>query len=124
MPGFADDPEGQLEKGRADNPTWPEVELGPWVESKTQVDLDFLDLGIANLLEPWDDIVAAIAVPTLVLLAERGRAGDPAGPRPGRASSRNPFVDIRVVEGAGHCVRRDRTDAFHALVDPWLAAHS
>jgi pimeloyl-ACP methyl ester carboxylesterase len=120
---FADDPVGQLEKGRADNPTWPEVELAPWVESKAQVDLDFLDLGIANLLEPWDEIVAAITVPTLVLLAQRGGPVSP--PVRARAAElANPSVDLRVVEGAGHCVRRDRTEEFHALVDPWLAAHA
>ena len=120
---FADDPAGQLEKGRADNPTWPDVEFAPWVESKTQVDLAFLDLGIANLLEPWDDILAAIAAPALVLLAERGGPVSP--PVRARAAQvANPLVDIRVVEGAGHCVRRDRTEAFHALVDPWLAAHA
>lgn len=120
---FADDPAGHLEKGKADNPTWPAVELGPWVGSKAQVDLDFLALGIASLLEPWDDIVAAITVPTLVLLAERGGPVSPSV-RARAAALANPHVDIRVVEGAGHCVRRDRADAFHALVDPWLAAHS
>jgi pimeloyl-ACP methyl ester carboxylesterase len=120
---FADDPAGQLEKGRADNPTWPDVELAPWVESKAQVDLAFLDLGIANLLEPWDDIVASIAAPALVLLAERGGPVSPAV-RARAAGIANPLLDIRVVEGAGHCVRRDRAEAFHALVDPWLAAHA
>ena len=120
---FADDPAGQLEKGRADNPSWPDVELGPWVESKAQVDLDFLDLGIANLLEPWDDLVAAITVPTLVLLAERGGPVTPAV-RERAAELANPHVHLRVVDGAGHCVRRDRTEAFHAVVDPWLAARA
>ncbi|MCW2711882.1 MAG: hypothetical protein JWR64_2295, partial [Marmoricola sp.] len=28
-----------------------------------------------------------------------------------------------VVPGAAHCVRRDRGDVFHAVVDPWLAGH-
>ena len=120
---FADDPQGQLDKGRADNPTWPEVELAPWVESKAQVDLDFLELGIANLLEPWDAIVAAIAVPTLVLLAERGGPVTPEV-RARAAGLANPHVDIRVVQGAGHCVRRDRAEEFHALVDPWVDAHA
>ncbi len=119
---FADDPDAQLAKGRADNPTWPDVELGPWVESKAQVDLAFLDLGIANLLEPWDDLTSAISVPTLVLLAERGGPVSPAV-RLRAAELGNPQVEIRVVDGAGHCVRRDRPDAFHALVDPWLAVH-
>jgi pimeloyl-ACP methyl ester carboxylesterase len=119
---FADDPHGQLAKGRADNPGWPDVEFGPWVESKAQVDLDFLDLGVANLLEPWDDIVTAITVPTLVQLAERGGPVTPAV-RARAAELGNPHVQIRVVDGAGHCIRRDRGDAYHALVDPWLATH-
>ncbi len=120
---FADDPQGQLEQGRADNPTWPEAELAPWAESKSQVDLDFLDLGIANLLEPWDDIVGAISVPTMVLLAERG---GPVLPEVRQRAARidNPHLDIRVVPGTGHCIRRDDAAAYHALVDPFLAEHS
>jgi pimeloyl-ACP methyl ester carboxylesterase len=117
---FAEDPQGQLDKGRADNPTWPEVEFAPWVESKAQVDLDFLDLGIANLLQPWDAIVEEITVPTLVLLAQRGGPVTPEV-RARAAQLDNPHVDIRVVDGAGHSIRRDRPDAYHALVDPWLA---
>ena len=120
---FADDPSGQLEKGRADNPTWPESEFAPWVESKAQVDLDFLGLGIANLLEPWDEIVGAIRVPTLVLLAERG---GPVTPEVRERAARigNPQVDIRVVPDSGHCIRRDVPDAYHALVDPFLAQYA
>jgi pimeloyl-ACP methyl ester carboxylesterase len=120
---FAEDPDAMREKGRADNPTWPEVELRPWVESKAQVDLDFLELGIANLLEPWDDIVAAVSVPALVLLAERGGPVTPAVRRRA-AELGNPSVELHVVEGAGHCIRRDRAEDYHALVDPWLDAHA
>lgn len=120
---FAEDPVAQLENGRAENPTWPKVELAPWVESKAQVDLDFLDLGIANLLQPWDDVVASIAVPTLVLLAERGGPVTPQV-RERAAEIANPHIDIRVVPGSGHCIRRDVPAAFHALVDPFLATHA
>ncbi len=120
---FVDDPAGQLEQGRADNPTWPEAELGPWVESKAQVDLDFLELGIANLLQPWDEIVASITVPTLVLLAGQG---GPVTPQARARASRidNPRLEIRVVPDSGHCIRRDRPEAYHALVDPFLAEHT
>ena len=118
---FAEDPQGQLEKGRGENPTWPEAELAPWAESKTQVDLDFLALGIANLVKPWDDIVGAIRVPTLVLLAERG---GPVLPEVRQRAARigNPHLEIRVVPGTGHCIRRDDPAAYHALVDPFLAS--
>ncbi|GAB3434614.1 alpha/beta hydrolase [Phycicoccus ginsengisoli] len=119
---FADDPAGARAQGRADNPTWPESELDPWVESKAQVDLDFLGLGIASLVQPWDEVVAAIEVPTLVLLAERG---GPVLPEVRERAARiaNACLDICVVEGAGHCIRRERTEAYHALVDPFLARH-
>lgn len=119
---FATDPQAQLAKGRSDNPTWPDAELGPWARAKTEVDLDFLRLGVASLVEPWDAVVAALDVPTLavtgdrtVLLSQEIRE---------RASAvGNPRLRLEVVPGAGHCVRRDQPDAFHALVDPWLAAH-
>jgi pimeloyl-ACP methyl ester carboxylesterase len=120
---FADDPAAQLEKGRADNPTWPRAELTPWVESKAQVDLDFLALGIANLLQPWEEIVASITVPTLVLLAGRGGPVTPQA-RARAAGIDNPRLDLRVVPDTGHCIRRDRADAYHALVDPFLAEHA
>jgi pimeloyl-ACP methyl ester carboxylesterase len=120
---FADDPAGQLEKGRAENPTWPVAELAPWVESKAQVDLAFLELGIANLLQPWDDIVASIGVPTLALLAGRGGPVTPQA-RARAAEIDNPLLELRVVPDSGHCIRRDRPDAYHALVDPFLAQHS
>jgi pimeloyl-ACP methyl ester carboxylesterase len=120
---FRDDLEGQLEQGRKDNPTWPEAEFRPWAESKTQVDLEFLRLGIANLLEPWDRIVAAIAVPALTLVAGQG------GPVLAEVRERarqlgNPHLTMTEVPGAGHTIRRDVPDRYHALVDPFLAAHA
>ena len=120
---FAADPVGQRAKGRADNPTWPEVELDPWAESKSQVDLDFLQLGIANLLERWDDIVGRITVPTLAVRgSESALITTEIANR--AVALGNPQLELVTVEGANHCVRRDRPDAFHALVDPWLGSHT
>ena len=67
---WAADPEPLLAKGRAENPAWPDAEFEPWARSKAQVDLGFLELGVANLVQPWWEVVEAIEVPTLVLLAE------------------------------------------------------
>lgn len=119
---FAEDPQGQLLAGRRDNPTWPDAEFAPWAESKAQVDLDFLALGVATLLQPWDEIVAAIRVPALVLLAGTGGPVTPAV-RERAARLDNPCLRLQVVEGAGHCIRRDVPDTYHALVDPFLADH-
>ncbi len=117
---FATDPSAELARGRAENPTWPASEFQPWARSKTEVDLDFLALGIASLAQPWDDIVAAITVPTLAVTGDRSVLLS--APIRERANALgNPHLRIEVVGGAGHCVRRDRAEDFHALVDPFLA---
>jgi pimeloyl-ACP methyl ester carboxylesterase len=120
---FADDPAGQRARGRSDNPTWPEVELDPWAAAKSQVDLDFLALGIANLLEPWDDIVRRITVPVLAI-----RGSDSALITTQIADRAvalgNEHLELVTVDDANHCVRRDQPDAYHALVDPWLTEHA
>ena len=116
---FVDDPQGQLAQGREDNPTWPEEEFAPWAQAKTEVDLDFLGLGVASFTRPWEEFVAAIEVPTLVVIGENSTLL----PEPIRLRATaiaNPHVRFEVLD-AGHCVRRDVPDAFHALVDPWLA---
>jgi len=115
----AADPDGAIAQCRAENPTWPETEFDPWARAKADVDAAFLSAGTAVLSTPWREIAAAIEPPALVvtgdtdvllhkeILAEVRRL--------------NPRFEVRVVEGAAHCVRRDRGDAFHAVVDPWLA---
>jgi pimeloyl-ACP methyl ester carboxylesterase len=117
---FAADPAGALSDARRDNPLWPEVELEPWAVAKAEVDLDFLALGVASFTTPWEPMVAALTVPTLVLVgAGSDLLGDPVVER--ARALRNPRVRIELVEQAGHCVRRDRPEAYHALVDPFIA---
>jgi pimeloyl-ACP methyl ester carboxylesterase len=116
---FVDDPVGQLARARADNPSWPEAEFVPWAESKTQVDLDFLRLGVASFARPWEDFVAAIERPTLVVVGRRSTLL----PEPVLLRAKeidNPNLRIEALD-ADHCVRRDVPPEFHALVDPWLA---
>jgi pimeloyl-ACP methyl ester carboxylesterase len=117
------DPEGAIAQCRAENPTWPESEFGPWAQAKADVDEAFLPSAIAVLTTPWRDIAAAIKTPAMVL------TGDDDGVVLKEAvlaevARLNPRFDLKVVDGAGHCVRRDRGDDFHALVDPWLAGHA
>lgn len=117
---FRDDPEGALADGTAEHRNWPDVELEPWARSKAQVDLGFLELGVASLDVPWEDLVRAIAAPTLVVVGAESDLISPAI-RERAAAVANPRVQLEVVAGAGHTVRRDRPEDFHALVDPWVA---
>jgi pimeloyl-ACP methyl ester carboxylesterase len=115
-----DDPEGTLADGRREHPTWPEPEYGPWREAKLQTDVGVLRDHTTTVLTPWPQVAAAVAVPALVVLGRQG-IWSPEQMDQLRAVG-NDRLDVRVVEDAGHCVRRDQPDAFHALVDPWIAA--
>ena len=56
---------------RAENPTWPESEFGPWAQAKADVDETFLRAGIAMLGTPWREIAAAIEPPALVVTGDQ-----------------------------------------------------
>lgn len=115
-------PQHAMKQGKRDHPRWPKREFKPWLEAKQQTDLEMLGQPMITVRTPWEQVTAAIAVPALVVtgtdgaiwtgdLLTRLRAVD------------NSHVEIAVVRKAGHCVRRDRGDDFHAVVDPWLAKH-
>ncbi len=117
----AADPAAAVAACRREHPTWPASELDPWARAKADVDVAFLETGVTRLETPWREISAALVSPTLLVtgdtevvvhdqtIEEIRRVG-------------NAAIEVRVVGGAGHCVRRDRAGDFHAVVDPWLAA--
>ena len=116
------DPARAIAQCRADHPTWPESEYGPWAQGKTDVDETFLRAGVGMLGTPWREIVGAIEPPMLVVTGDQEVLLD--ADVLAEVDRVNPRCDVSVVEGAAHCVRRDHADAFHALVDPWLAART
>ncbi len=118
----ASDRAAAIETCRAEHPAWPEAELEPWAESKAQVDLDFVRTGRLDIATPWRDVAAAIAVPALLVTGDGEVIVD--FPTREQISRLAPAIEIAVIPGAAHCVRRDRGDAFHAVVDPWLAGQA
>jgi len=114
------DPEGEVARERAANPSWPDAEFAPWIGAKLRGDPGFLAHGAAFVRDPWTGLAAAIDVPVLVVTGTMNTIV--AGSRATIEAIGNPNIEIAVIDGAGHCVRRDRTEAFHALVDPWIAA--
>lgn len=116
------DPESAIAQCRVEHPLWPESELGPWAQAKADADLAFLGTGLALLGTPWRELAAAVPPPAMVVTGDGQVVLDAA--ILAEVERLNPELEIRVVEGAAHCVRRDRGDAFHAVVDPWLAARA
>ena len=68
---------------------------------------------------PWPEVVAAVAVASLVVLGRQGIWTDERIEELRKVAADR--VRVEIVENAAHCVRRDQPDAFHAIVDPWIA---
>jgi pimeloyl-ACP methyl ester carboxylesterase len=106
-------------KCRADNPTWPEVELQPWAESKVQFDLNFLQA--ARTSQPhWLDVVKALSVPTLLITADpaKGAIVNPTAAQ--KAAEANKLVTVVRMDGAGHCIHRENYADYMAALTSFL----
>lgn len=117
---FRDDPDGAIAETLADpDLTWPHDEIPPWVHARAQLDERFIAIGRPEMRQPWQELAAALTVPTLLVTGTDEVIVDVAMRR--ELDAVNPRVRVAVIEGAEHSVRRSRTDAFHTIVDPWIA---
>jgi pimeloyl-ACP methyl ester carboxylesterase len=119
--GFREDLEGAVAGGRLESPRWPAVEFGPWGVSKTQLDPSLT--GPEQIARPgsWIDVATAITRPTLLVTGSRQDAVlVSVQSRERLAGLGNRHIEVAVVPGAGHTVRRDCAVAYHQIVDPWI----
>lgn len=112
-------PQHAMKQGKREHPTWPKREFKPWLEAKQQTDLEMLGHPTITVRTPWREVTARIAVPALVVTGTAGAiwTGELLT---SLLAVENPHVEVEIIRGAGHCVRRDRADDFHSVVDPWL----
>jgi len=111
--------EALIAQCHSENPAWHASELGPWAESKRQMSPHV----VRRLLSgrpSWRSAAAAIPCPTLLI------TGDPAlksivKPETAReVQDLNPNVRVVQIDGAGHCIHRDRFEPFVQLVKAYL----
>ncbi|WP_103062885.1 alpha/beta fold hydrolase [Actinomyces qiguomingii] len=103
------------------DPDMPAGEAIAGVWASQRVDTALLDTGVVAPPVPWEEAMAALRVPTLLVTGDRpgsARVG-PAG-LDVLARIANPHVATALVPGAGHDVRRTRPEGFWAAVDLWL----
>ena len=100
--------------------TMPDVEALPGVWASQRTDPGLLLSGVVTPEVPWDEAMAALDVPALLLTGDR-----PGSARVGRegleTAARNPRISPVLVPGAGHQVRRSDPEAFYRAVDEWLS---
>ena len=118
----AEDDEALLRLRRELHPDWPEQELLPSGRAEQQTQENYLLHGDWKPTAPWPDLLAALRVPTL--LVNGGNLDEvvvsPELEADMRAAAPE-HLEVRRLERAGHCVRRDRQDLFYTTVDDWLA---
>jgi pimeloyl-ACP methyl ester carboxylesterase len=117
---FRDDLEGAIARGRSEHPLWPQAELRPWAESKAQLDPSLTDRDQIVRHGPWIEVAAAITRPTLVVTGDQEAVLVSARSRQRLADLGNRHLGVDAVPVAGHTVRRDCTQAYHQIVDPWI----
>jgi pimeloyl-ACP methyl ester carboxylesterase len=120
--GYQQDPAGALATLREEEPDWPDAEYQPWVDAKLALDLDYVETGGGRPSTPWTESVPRIQAPTLLVTGDGDVITGPAS-RAVVAEIANPAVEMAVIPGAGHYVRHQQGEAFHAVVDPWLRSH-
>jgi len=103
----------------AENPTWQACELIPWAESKHQVGprIPWVELD-RNVL--WVDMIETLGVPTLLVVGgdiDRVIVTEESAAHVRRLSS---MVEIALIRGVGHCIRREAPKEFAALVRSFL----
>jgi pimeloyl-ACP methyl ester carboxylesterase len=94
--------------------TWTADEIEAWGNSKRLVDRNYIRHGLYLGDGRWEELFNSPTVPTLLVVPENSAMA------PVQDDITNPLVIIERVPGAGHCVRRDRPNDYHALVDPFL----
>ncbi|WP_244963329.1 alpha/beta fold hydrolase [Actinomyces trachealis] len=98
----------------------PELEVLPSVWASQCCDPALLRTGVVAPQVPWEEALAALRVPTLLLSGNQ-----PASARVGegglaRARELNPRIETVLIDGAGHRVRGTRPEGYYAAVEAWL----
>ena len=113
LDAFADGGAAERERMRRET-SWTESEIEAWAACKRQIDRRYIRegtyLGEADLVSA----INRLRRPTLYLAPRRGEMA----PDPSEVS--NPLVRLVLLDGVGHCVRRDAPEAYHGLVDPFI----
>ena len=102
---------------------WDKSEFPAWSDAKKWVSLHIVQL----LLKPmpgYQDIVARLTCPTLLLTADPARGGIVTPEVARKITLLNPRIQVAHIPDAGHNIRRESFDAYMAAVTAFLSGHT
>jgi N-formylmaleamate deformylase len=111
-------PDERLVAARASNPTWSEDELGPWIDSKEQLNIDVF---IADTPPPpWREVVSRITCPILLITGDPEKGALITPERAQEASHLWRNGQVVYIAGAGHNIRRDQFSHYMQVITTFL----
>jgi len=108
-----------MAKCHQDNPTWPEVELRPWAESKMQFDMNTFSTAREPGMD-WQEAVKLITCPTLLITAENDKGSIVTPQAAQLAVELNNKVQVVHISGAGHSIRRENYADYMKAIQTFL----
>ena len=108
---------------RKASPTYPDNEIFPWVDSKKQTSLDFLnslasmDMMASNPFEAFQKI----GVPILLFIGDKEKMSIVSQETARKIASENPRVRVVHLAGASHDIRRTRFDGYVPALKEFLS---
>lgn len=90
------------------HPTWHQDEFPAWLEAKAQLDPNALP----TFAVPWQESVARIKFPTLILHGEAALGGLVSAELAEEARALNRQIQTIEIPGAGHNTRRENFEAY------------
>lgn len=106
-----------MAQGRAAQPGWDAADLPDWAEAKLQTDPEALPMPV----RPWQDAVAALRTPTVILHGEAARGSLMTPELLAEIRALNPAVRAHEIPGAGHNTRRENFAVFLQVLRAALA---
>jgi pimeloyl-ACP methyl ester carboxylesterase len=112
-------PDEMMDESRKGNPTWPEAERGPWVESKVRMSFNVLS-GFGQVGLDLRAAVQRIICPALLITADVALGGIASAENAADLQSLVPHLRIAHVAGAGHNIRREQPTQFLRVVSEFI----
>lgn len=107
-----------MAKCRADSPTWAEIELRPWAESKLDLDTNIFQAQSVRM--DWKEVAARLTCPTLLLTGEVDKGSIVSAEDAQLACQLSPAIRTAHIPGVGHNLRRENYPLFMQLVRDFL----
>lgn len=104
----------------AENPGWHTLELGPWAQSKAEVDPAVLkQIGRFDAYS-WRDALKRIQCPGLLIIGDAGKNAIVTAQVAAEAVELWQSGEVAHIQGAGHCIHRDRYAETLAAINAFL----